>query len=181
MKIKDFSPQSYTGVSNRKQLKKLSGEYRLAVFLYSLACFLSIITSSYGSFMGSLYLGIALVILAEGLKLTAAIGDTVNKPALFLGIAVSIGTASFSSYLFFQLNNVNVVNKTDIIERIERELDSFQAPSLSSENLMEVQDNNIKLTKQLNLIKTASYRIKLYRDSRTRVMTGHKIVTLKRC
>jgi len=181
MKIKDFSPQSYTGLSNRKQLKKLSGEYRLAVFLYSLACFLSIITSSYGSFMGSLYLGIALVVLAEGLKLTASIGDTVNKPALFLGIAVSIGTASFSSYLFFQLNNVNAVNKTDIIERIERELDSFKAPSFSSDNMMEVQDNNIKLTKQLNFIQTASYRIKLYKRSRTRVMTGQKIVSLKRC
>jgi hypothetical protein len=177
MKIKDFSPQSYTGLSNRKQLKKLSGEYRLAVFLYSLACFLSIITSSYGS----LYLGIALVILAEGLKLTAAIGDTVNKPALFLGIAVSVGTASFSSYLFFQLNNVNAVNKTEIIERIERELDSFKAPSFYSKNLMEVQDNNIKLTKQLNSIKTASYRIKLYRGSRTRVMTGERLISIKRC
>jgi hypothetical protein len=147
------------------------------VFLYSLACFLSIITSSYGS----LYLGIALVILAEGLKLTAAIGDTVNKPALFLGIAVSVGTASFSSYLFFQLNNVNAVNKTDIIERIERELDTFKAPSFSSKNLMEVQDNNIKLTKQLNSIKTASYRIKFYRGSRTRVMTGERLISIKRC
>jgi hypothetical protein len=28
--------------------------------------------------------------------------------------------------LFFQLNNVNTVNKADIIERIERELDSFK-------------------------------------------------------
>jgi len=181
MKIKDFSPQSYTGLSNRKQLKKLSGEYRLAIFLYSLACFLSIITSSYGSFMGSLYLGVALVILAEGLKLTAAIGDTVNKPALFLGIAVSVGTASFSSYLFFQLNNVDAVNKKDISERIERELDSFKVPSFSSDNMMEVQDNNIKLTKQLNSLQTASYRIKLYKRSRTRVMTGQKIISLKRC
>jgi hypothetical protein len=181
MKIKDFSPQSYTGLSNRKQLSKLSNEYRLAFFLYSLACFLSILTSSYGSFVGNLYLGIALVVLAEGLKLTASIGETVNKPALYLGIAVSVGTASFSSSLFFQLNNVDAVNKKDITERIERELDNFKAPSFSSNNLIEVQDNNIKLTKQLNSLQTASYRIKLYKRSRTHVMTGQKIVRLKRC
>jgi hypothetical protein len=76
---------------------------------------------------------------------------------------------------------VNAVNKTDIIERIERELDTFKAPSFSSKNLMEVQDNNIKLTKQLNSIKTASYRIKFYRGSRTRVMTGERLISIKRC
>ncbi|WP_069471837.1 hypothetical protein [Candidatus Marithrix sp. Canyon 246] len=76
---------------------------------------------------------------------------------------------------------MNAVNNTDIIERIERELDSFKAPYLSSNNLLEVQDNNIKLTKHINSIKTAYYRIKLYIIYRTRVMTGHKIVTLKRC
>jgi len=54
---------------------------------------------------------------------------------------------------------VNAVNKTDIIEKIERELDSFKAPSFSSDNMIEVQDNNIKLTKQLNYIQTASYSI----------------------
>jgi hypothetical protein len=40
MKIKDFSPQSYTGLSNRKQLSKLSNEYRLAFFILLLAFYL---------------------------------------------------------------------------------------------------------------------------------------------
>lgn len=181
MKIKDFSSQTYTGLSNRKQLSKTKNEYRIAFFLYFVACALSIITSSYGSIIGNLYLGVALVILAEALKLIASLGDKVNKIALFLGIAVSVGTASFSSSLFFQINNQNTENKEQIIERIEKEIDGLKAPSFSSEDLLSVQDVNIALTKKANAIKTASYRIKRYSKSRSRVMTGRKIIRIKNC
>lgn len=181
MQIKDFSPHTYAGLSNRKELSKTLNEYRVAFFLYSIACALSIITSSYGSVIGKLYLGIALVILAEALKLIASIGNEVNKAALFLGIAVSVGTASFSSSLFFQLNNQQTENKQQIIDRLEREIDSLKAPSFSSDDLVDVQDINIELTKKANAIKTASYRIKIYKRSRTRTMTGSKIISLKSC
>jgi hypothetical protein len=181
MQIKDFSPHTYAGLSNRKELSKTLNEYRVAFFLYAIACALSIITSSYGSVIGKLYLGIALVILAEALKLIASIGKEVNKAALFLGIAVSVGTASFSSSLFFQLNNQHTENKQQIIDRLEREIDSLKAPSFSSDDLVAVQDINIELTKKANAIKTASYRIKIYKRSRTRTMTGSKIISLKSC
>lgn len=181
MQIKDFSPHTYAGLSNKKELSKTQNEYRVAFFLYSVACALSIITSSYGSYVSKLYLGVALVILAEALKLIASIGDKVNKIALFLGIAVSVGTASFSSSLFFQLNNQHTENQQQIIERLERELDGLKAPSFSSDDLLSVQDLNIELTKKANKIKTASYRIKIYKRSRTRVMTGSNIINLKSC
>jgi hypothetical protein len=180
MKIKDFSKNSFYGQQNIKEFKEIKGKYRTAIMLYIIASTCSLITSSYSAFITTQLGIIALVLLGESTKIIAAI-KPYNKTAMSVGIAISICTASFSSWLFFQSNNQTVTNQQEIIQQLEKELGNLKIPDISHQDLLSVQDQITHSTHQLNKLLTKKYRVKLWNRSKTKVLTGQQILDLRQC